>query len=106
MKNAKNTIDVPQNVFEELGFSTEESRVLALKAQVAALIVHVVREKRLTQKKLAALWDVPQPRVSEVMTGKLALVSIDRLVDFLGALGLEIVVQAKPLPNASRRKAG
>ena len=93
------------NVFEALGFSPEESHVLALKAQLAALIVRVVRERGLSQKELGGLWGVPQPRVSEVMTGKLAVIGTDRLVEFLAALGVEISVRAKTARGA-RRKAG
>ena len=74
-----------------------------MKAQLAALIVRIVNERGLSQKKLGALWRVPQPRVSEVMTGKLALVSIDRLVEFLGALGFEVTVQAKTFARGPRR---
>ncbi len=89
-------------VFEDLGFSPEESRVLTLKAQLATLLVRVARERQLTQKELGKVWGVPQPRVSEVLTGKLTLVSIERLIDFLGVLGVEIVFRTKP----SSKKAG
>lgn len=39
------------------------------------------------------------------MTGKLALVSIERLVEFLGALGCEVTVQLKAPTRGPRRKA-
>jgi predicted XRE-type DNA-binding protein len=90
------------NVFEDLGFSQEESRVLSLKAQLAAMLVRVVRERQLTQKDLGEIWGVPQPRVSEVLTGKLTLISIERLIAFLGLLGVEISFRAK----APSKKAG
>ena len=89
------------NVFEDLGFSPEESRVFALKAQLAALIIRAAGERKLTQKDLGKLWEVPQPRVSEVMTGKLNLISIERLIEFLGALGVEIDIRIK----SSRKRA-
>ena len=106
MRNSRSKSGANQNVFEELGFSREESRVLALKAQLAALIVHVVEDRGLNQKKLGVLWGVPQPRVSEVMTGKLSVISIDRLVEFLGALGVDVIVRAKPATHTPKRKAG
>lgn len=105
MKNCKAKKVAPQNVFAELGFSREESRVLALKAQLAGMIVRTVKERGLTQKNLGALWDVPQPRVSEILTGKLSVVSIDRLVEFLGALGIEVIVRAKPRGHGPTRRA-
>ena len=105
MKKAKNRPAATNNVFEDLGFSHEESRILAFKAQLAALVVRIADEKGLSQKKLAALWDVPQPRVSEVLTGKLTLISIDRLLGFLGSLGCEVTIRPRASQHASRRKA-
>jgi predicted XRE-type DNA-binding protein len=102
MKKAKQKRVTSGNVFEDLGFSAEESRVLTLKAQLAALLVRVARERKLTQKELGKIWGVPQPRVSEVLTGKLALISIERLIEFLGILGVEIVFR----PKLSSKRAG
>ena len=101
MKKAKNKSVVTDNVFEDLGFSHEESRILGVKAQLAALIVRIVDEKGLSQKKLSALWNVPQPRVSEVLTGKLSLISIDRLLGFLGSLGCEVTIRPRVKRKAS-----
>lgn len=103
LKKAKNKPAATNNVFEDLGFSPEESRILAVKAQLAALVVRIVDEKGLSQKKLAALWGVSQPRVSEVLTGKLALISIDRLLGFLGSLGCEVTIRPRASQRASRR---
>lgn len=102
MKKAKSRRDSSGNVFDDLGFSQEESRVLTLKAQLAALILRVTRERQLTQRELGKIWGVPQPRVSEVLTGKLAVVSMERLIEFLGVLGVEVVFRAKP----SSKRAG
>ena len=101
MKTVNKKSAVADNLFEDLGFSAEESRVLTLKAQLATLIVRLTRARQLSQKDLGKLWGVPQPRVSEVMTGKLNLISIERLIEFLGALDVEIVFRAK----SSRKKA-
>lgn len=96
-----------QNVFQELDFSEEESRVLTLKAQLGALILKVVKQKKLTQTQLGKLWEVSQPRVSEIMTGKLNLISIERLVHFLDLLGVEVMFQTRSHANsAMRKKAG
>ena len=95
MKKSKSRRLATGGVFEDLGFSPEENRVLTLKAQLAAMIVRVARERQLTQKGLGKIWGVPQPRVSEVLTGKLAVVSIERLIEFLGLLGVEIVFRTK-----------
>jgi predicted XRE-type DNA-binding protein len=65
------------------------------------MIVRVARELQSTQKDLGKIWGVPQPRVSEVLTGKLAVISIERLIEILGILGVEIVFRTKPSPKKS-----
>jgi hypothetical protein len=58
MKKNKTRSKEAENLFEELGFSPDEGRVLALKAQLAAIIVRTVKKRGLTQKQLGKLWDV------------------------------------------------
>ena len=74
------------NVFEDIGFSPEESRVETLKAELYVQILRTVRERGLSQKELCRRWGKPQSRVSEVLNGKLNLVSIDTLVTYLTQL--------------------
>lgn len=92
------------NVFEDLGFSKEESRVLAIKADLAAALTVAMEDRGITQEKFAKKWGKPQPRVSEIVSGKLNLVSIDTLVGALEAIGVKVVIS---VPRRSiRRKAG
>lgn len=102
MKKTKKITSATGNVFEDLGFLSEESQILSLKAQLAAMIVRVVTKKDLNQKELGKLWDVPQPRVSEVLNGKISLISLERLVEFLAALDVHIDFKVRQM----RRKAG
>jgi predicted XRE-type DNA-binding protein len=93
------------NVFRDLGFSVEQSRILGLKAQLAVMILKAVDNRGLTQKQLSRMWGVPQPRVSEILSGKLNLVSIERLVAFLAVLGTEVAFR-KVAGSGARRQAG
>ena len=54
-----------------------------------ALIAHI-EKKKLTQTQLAKLLGVTQPRVSDLMRGKIHLFSIDTLVNLLAAAGLKV----------------
>lgn len=80
------------NVFADLGFSASESLVLSVKADLYTAILNIVRTRGLTQSQLAKLWGKPQPRVSEILTGKLNLVSIDTLIGLVEALGAKVSV--------------
>lgn len=83
------------SVFEDLGFSAEEAAVLRLKTKLHLEIVRVVKKQQLSSRDLEKLLDVPQPRVSELLGGKIANVSVDKLAKYLHRLGREVCVVVK-----------
>jgi predicted XRE-type DNA-binding protein len=54
-----------------------------------------VRNNKLTQDRAAKLFGVSQPRVSDLMRGKIHLFSIDNLVNLLAAAGLRVDIRVK-----------
>ena len=74
-------------MFDQLGFSPEESRKAQLKVKLLGSILDIYRSKGYTQAEVAALWNKPPSRVSEILTGKLHLVRIGTLIDLLESLG-------------------
>ena len=56
-----------------------------------ALKDHIARE-RLSQSEAARLFGVTQPRISDLMPGKMDLFSLDTLVNILAAAGLHAEV--------------
>lgn len=86
------------NIFTDLGFDEDESVELKFKAELYVILKKTLEKQKLTSRELEKIWDVPQPRVSEVVTGKLDKVSITRLLNFLAALG--VIVQ----PTLYRKK--
>ena len=62
----------------------------------------VIRARGLKQAEAAELLGVTQPRVSDLMRGRIDLFSIDTLIDMLARLG----VRAKLVLQPSRRRAG
>ena len=91
----------PASVFDQLGFSPEESRKAQLKVKLLGSILDIYRAKGYTQADVAALWKKPQPRVSEILTGKLHLVRIGTMIDLLESLGADIDVTVAPAKEAS-----
>jgi predicted XRE-type DNA-binding protein len=83
------------NVFADLGFSVEEAALLALKTQLHLEIMKVVKKRRLTPSQLTKVLEVPQPRVSELTTGKISGMSTDLLTKYLHRLGREVKVSTK-----------
>jgi predicted XRE-type DNA-binding protein len=58
-------------------------------ALMSALKTHIA-EQGLTQDKAASLFEVTQPRVSDLMRGKIDLFGLDTLVNMASAAGLHI----------------
>jgi predicted XRE-type DNA-binding protein len=58
-------------------------------------LVAFIREQGMTQARAAKLLGVSQPRVSDLMCGKIELFSIDNLVNLLAAAGLRVDVRVK-----------
>jgi predicted XRE-type DNA-binding protein len=63
---------------------------LRLRAQLMDAVCEVIRRQGLRQREAAALFGVAQPRVSDLVRGKLALFSIDTLVDMLAAADVAV----------------
>jgi len=89
------------NVFQDLGFPKAEAAHLLIRADLMIKIEQTLRARGLTQAKAAKLLKVSQPRISDLMRGRVNLFSIDSLVDMLARLGIAVTVRTK----ASRRVA-
>ena len=92
------------NVFSDLGFSSAEARNLQMRSQLMTALRKFVEKERLTQSEAAKRLKVTQPRVSDLMRGKISRFSLDTLVTMSSdaGLGVDLRITAKP---ASRRVA-
>jgi predicted XRE-type DNA-binding protein len=86
-------------VFRDLGFDREEAEHLRLRSALMIEIRKVLETRGLTQAAAAALFGVSQPRISDVVRGKIDLFSIDTLIDMLAHAGVRVSFVVK-------RKAG
>lgn len=75
------------NVLDDLGFSPEQATALKFKAELYQAVLRVA--KKYSQKKLQIILGEPQPRVSELLNGKIANKSVDKLLYYAGRLGIE-----------------
>ncbi len=79
------------NVFRDLGLPDAEE--LDIKANLAIEIGQIVRRRGLTQNQVAAVLGVDQPRVSALMRGHLEKFSMEKLCDYLRALGCDVDIR-------------
>ena len=75
------------NVLDDLGFSPERATALKFKAELYQAILKYAR--KYSQKELQVILGEPQPRVSELLNGKIANKTVDKLLHYAGRLGIE-----------------
>lgn len=75
------------NVLDDLGFSPERATALKFKAELYEAILKYAQ--KYSQKELQVILGEPQPRVSELLNGKIANKSVDKLLYYAGRLGIE-----------------
>ena len=81
------------NVFADLGFADPEEALA--KSDLALLIYSIIKKRKLTQKKAAEILGIDQPKISNIICGRLSGFTLDRLMKYLVALGYDIEISAK-----------
>jgi predicted XRE-type DNA-binding protein len=84
------------SVWDAIEDSAAEAASMKLRAELANEIIERLRAQRLTQAKAADLIGVTQPRVSDLMRGRLTLFSLDALVDIADRVGLRTRIVVNP----------
>ena len=83
------------NVFLDMGIPPGEAAHLLLRSGLLSHLTDLIKRRKLSQKQAAKLLGVTQPRVSDLMRGKLQLFSLDTLVDMLTRLGVSVTLELK-----------
>lgn len=91
------------NVFRDLGFAPEEAEHLLVRSHLMIKIEKLLKARGLKQAEAASIMRVSQPRVSDLLRGRIDLFSTDALIDMLARLG--IGVRLLFAPSRSRRVA-
>jgi len=79
------------NIFEELGLPDAEN--LKLRAQLMMEVRRYVEESGLTQVAAAKAMKTTQPRLNNVLKGKIEKCTIDRLVQMLAEVGWHVSIK-------------
>ncbi len=84
------------NVFRDLGFRREEAEHLLVRADLMIQVQKLIASRRLKQRQVAKVLRVSQPRVSDLLRGRIDLFSTDALIDMLTRLGARVRLTVKP----------
>ena len=71
------------NVFRDLGFEPEEAENLRIRAMLMSEIHRFIDRQRLSQTEAARRMGVTQPRISDLVRGKIDVFSVDGLIAML-----------------------
>ncbi|MEM5315647.1 XRE family transcriptional regulator [Paraburkholderia sp. JHI869] len=95
------------SVWDALENTPEAAQNMTLRCDLMiALEEHITRNK-LTQTQAAALFGVTQPRVSDLMRGKIDLFSLDSLINMAVAAGMKVelrITAATPRDGGTQEK--
>jgi predicted XRE-type DNA-binding protein len=72
-----------------------DAQELDIKGNLAIQIGRLIRKRGLTQGQAASILGVDQPRVSALMRGHLEKFSMEKLCDFVRALGCDVVIRIR-----------
>jgi len=84
------------NVFSDLGFNAEEAENLKIRSDLMIELTKLIEAQGLTQAAAARLLGVTQPRISDLVRGKIDRFSIDSLIEMLGHAGARVSFVVKP----------
>ena len=88
------------NVFRDIGFRNEEAEHLLVRADLMIQVQKLIASRRFKQRAAAKILGVTQPRVSDLLRGRIDLFSTDALIDMLARLGARVRLTVKVLPAA------
>jgi predicted XRE-type DNA-binding protein len=84
------------NVFSDLGFDAEEAENLKVRSDLMIELTKLIKARELTQAAAAELLGVSQPRISDLVRGKIDRFSVDSLIEMLGHAGARVSFVVTP----------
>jgi predicted XRE-type DNA-binding protein len=91
------------NVFEDLGFDVQESQNLLLRSQTMVALVQWFNASGMTQAVAAKTLGVTQPRLNQLLKGKIEIFSLDALVNMATNAGMRVGLSIRPVTSVKVR---
>ena len=82
-----------ESVWDAIENTAEDAAAMRARADLMLQLQEHLRKRGLTQGEAAKLLKVAQPRVSDLMRGRIDLFSTDMLIELLGRLGARVTVR-------------
>lgn len=85
------------NLYADLNYPNPEE--LQAKSKLAREIYLIIQSKGMKQKEVGELFGISQPKVSNLLNGRLSGFSLERLTRFLNILDYDVDIYVKPKPK-------
>jgi predicted XRE-type DNA-binding protein len=97
------------SVWDAIEDTPQQAASMRARSELMMHLTEVIREQDMTQGDAAILFGVTQPRISDLMRGKINLFSLDTLIDMASTAGMRPTVKvSKPKgarPTHAKRSA-
>lgn len=84
------------DVLDDLGFSRAQASALKIKASIVEAILAEIDRRKLTQRELVDILDEYQPNISNLMNGRIAKISIEKLLHYADRLRMQSRIELRP----------
>ena len=81
------------NIFEDLGFNSEEATNLKIRADLMLTLRYFIKQKRWTQQEAANFFEETQSIISNLMNGEISRFSVDKLLSLLDKTGMKVKLE-------------
>jgi predicted XRE-type DNA-binding protein len=82
-----------ENIWDAIEDDPAQRENMKVRSALMTVLTDFILTEGLTQAEAAKRFGVTQPRISDLMRGKINLFAIDTLVNMLGAAGLHLEMQ-------------
>ncbi|HLB57024.1 MAG TPA: helix-turn-helix transcriptional regulator [Coxiellaceae bacterium] len=82
-----------KNVWDAIADSSIEAANLQAKCELMRQIVKIIESKKWTQAQAATHCDISQPRVNDLLRGRMSKFSLDALVNIAASLGQRVHIE-------------
>ncbi len=92
------------SVWDAIEDTPQQAASMRARSALMMELEHIIKQRGMTQEQAAALFGVTQPRISDLMRGKINLFSLDCLIDMATVAGLEphVTIKKQKAPRKLR----
>ncbi len=93
------------SVWDAIEDTPQEAASMKARSALMMELSAAIQERSMTQSEAAEIFGVTQPRISDLMRGKVNLFSLDTLMDMAATAGMAPVVKVTKLKAPTRKRA-